>query len=387
MINSILDTDLYKITQAQLALFGRTAGVSYSEVNVQYDFINRGKTSFPPDFALHLSDDVKLMKDLRLFPKEEKWLKSNCPYLKQAFLEWFRGYRFNPEEVSIEQNGGDLSVQIKGPWFRTIFWEVPLLALISELYFQDKKPDALWEYRCTDKAFNLGENDCLIADFGTRRRFSYQIQDRMVQLMKQHCKTFVGTSNVHLAMKHKVKPIGTHAHELFMLHGALFGYRLANHYSLQAWIDEFQGELDTALTDTFTTDVFFRDFDKVFSEVFGSLRQDSGLPVEFAEKAIAHYKKLGIDPLSKTIIFSDGLTDEKAVEIRKWCEGKIKCSFGIGTALSNDVGCDPLNIVIKMTGVEYKGQHYPTVKLSDVEGKHTGDPEEIEICKKMLKII
>jgi nicotinate phosphoribosyltransferase len=199
---------------------------------------------------------------------------------------------------------------------------------------------------------------------------------------------FVGTSNVHLAHVFNTSPIGTEAHEWFMFHAAKYGFQMANELGLKHWADVYNGSLGTALCDTFTTEAFLKAFNMKYAKLYDGVRQDSGDPIKFAEKMIAHYQKLGIDPLSKTIVFSDSLTPEKAREINDWCRGKIKCSFGIGTNLSNDVGVTPLNMVIKMTAakIEDSGKWIPTIKLSDASGKHTGDPKMIEVCKYLLNI-
>ncbi len=407
IIRSMLDTDLYKFTMQMSVLFGRQFGISYSDVDAEYTFINRNQTSFPSGFAAALQIQVNSMAALRLTLDEYNWLRSNCPFLKRAYLDFLRGYRFDPSEVTIEQYDGSvpgveltgrlhvlvphnhLKITIRGPWYKSILWEVPLMSMISELYYRikNKEPDGGWRDRCLNKAHKLGANEVMTADFGSRRRFSFDVHDQMVQIMKDKCSSFVGTSNIHLAMKHGLKPIGTMAHEWTMFHAALFGYRLANRLSLQAWSDEYRGDLGTALSDTFTTDVFFRDFDKVFANQFTGLRQDSGDPFKFLEKAVAHYQKLGIDPMSKTIVFSDSLNDDKAIRIKKACEGRINAApAGIGTFLSNDCGHEPLNMVIKLTGVTYGGKSYPCVKLSDVPGKETGDPATIKRCKQELGI-
>lgn len=392
IIKSILDTDLYKLSMAQSILFGRFAGINYQDLDVEYLFINRGKTEFPKKFAsTHYNDGNRLQEQiaslasLRLTDREYRWLRETCPYLKRSFLDFLRGFRFKPEQVQVEQNGGDLKVRIVGPWYETVFYEVMLMAIISELYYamQDMRPSPTTIQTIHEKAKLIRERKIPIADFGTRRRFSYAVQDEVVNIFsKEAGPTFVGTSNVHLAMKYGVKAIGTHAHEFFMAHGAICGYPLANQHALNAWADEYKGDLGIALTDTFTTDVFFKQFDKRLSKLFDGVRQDSGSPLEFAEKAIAHYKRMGIDPMSKTIVFSDGLTIENAIVINDWCKGKIKCSFGIGTSLTNDTGHKPLNMVIKMVSCN----DIPCVKLSDATGKHTGDPAAIENCKYALGI-
>lgn len=388
MIQSILDSDAYKLSMQSAVLFGRTQGIAYRDCGATYQFINRDNTPFPKGFGIALREAVNTMTDLQLTKDEYDWLRETCPYLSRAYLDYLLGYRFDPSEVTItsRDQDGHLAICVQGPWYRTILWEVPLMAIISELYFKLNKciPDNEWAGRCVRKAHNLGNNGVMTADFGTRRRFSFDVHDKMVQIMKNECSSFTGTSNVHLAMKYGLTPIGTMAHEWISFHAAMFGYRLANQLALQAWVDEYKGDLGIALSDTFTTDVFLRDFGQLFAKLFDGVRQDSGDPFEFLDKMVAHYKKLGIDPMSKKIIFSDGLDDTKAIALNKACEGKIGNRDGIGTFLSNDVGHKPLNMVIKLVGVQYQGRHHPAVKLSDTPGKATGDPAEVALCKGVL---
>jgi nicotinate phosphoribosyltransferase len=227
-----------------------------------------------------------------------------------------------------------------------------------------------------------------VADFGTRRRHSYKTHKVVVETLKKaSIKCFVGSSNVHLALINGVKPIGTHAHEWFMFHAAQYGYKMANLKGLENWVNVYQGDLGIALSDTFTTESFFRQFNKMFSKLFDGVRQDSGDPISFADKTINHYKQNGIDPLSKTIIFSDSLNYDKVEEITKACSGRIGISFGIGTNFTNDVGVKPMNMVIKMVEASPEGEEWiPVIKLSDEKGKHTGSKEAIEIATKILHI-
>lgn len=383
IIESVLDSDLYKFTQAQAVLFGKQSGIDYQSVDVEYEFINRGGTKFPAAFAEALKLQVELMSRLRLHPEERAWLAHHCPYIKRSFLDWLAGYTFDPNEVEISQEDG-LSIHIRGPWYRTIFWEVPLMAIISELYFKlsDLRPDGQTHERMKEKARVFQQAGLRFADFGTRRRFSKDIQRQLVQTCLEHANTFTGTSNVWLAYCCNTKPIGTHAHEWFQAHSALFGYRKANHAALTAWVEEFAGDLGIALPDTFTTPVFFADFGMKFAKLFDGVRQDSGNPIQFADRAIEHYHDLGINPMSKTIVFSDGLDIDTAVQLQKYCSGRIQTAFGIGTHLTNDCGHKPLNMVIKMV----KCNDVDVVKLSDSPGKYTGKPEAIETCKRVLGI-
>lgn len=385
-LQSILDNDFYKFTM-QCAVVNL-----FPDVKAKYSFINRGEHKFPPGFDAELKKAVADMAGLGLSLAEKNFLLKECPYLNPAYIDFLAGYRYNPEEVTISQEGEDLEVTIKGLWFRTILWEVPLLSLISELYYplthQTRIDDQAVQQKAKEKIELFNHLGVTVADFGTRRRHSYEVHQLTVKTLKQfHGKSYIGTSNVHLAMLTGVKPIGTHAHEWFMFHGAYYGFKMANGLGMENWAQVFQGDLGVALSDTYTTDIFFEQFNKKLSKLFDGVRHDSGDPLEFAEKTIAHYKKNGINPLYKFIIFSDGLNPEKVAHITQATKGRIGISFGIGTNLTNDVGLKPMNIVIKLTEIAVGGQApIATIKLSDEKGKHTGDPAMIDLAKRILGI-
>lgn len=383
---SILDNDFYKFTMqyAVVKLF--------PNARARYEFINRGKHAFPEGFGENLRRTVDSMAGLCLSKEEKDFLRKNCPYLDPTYLDFLQGYRYDPSEVTIEQSGSDLSITVTGYWYRTILWEVPLLFLVSEWYYRLSDQPAVSDQEII--AINKGKfekyNDLgvTVADFGTRRRYSYHVQKMVIESLSRFGgKSFVGTSNVHLAMLYNTRPIGTHAHEWFMFHAARYGFKMANIMGLEHWVDVYRGDLGIALSDTYTTNVFFTQFDKKFSKLFDGVRHDSGDPIEFAEKTIAHYKKLGINPLYKTIIFSDSLNYEKVAAIANYCKDKVGISFGIGTNLTNDVGVKPMNIVMKLIEAKPENMEWePTVKLSDEKGKYTGKPEMIELAKLILGI-
>ncbi|MFI8750622.1 nicotinate phosphoribosyltransferase [Vreelandella lionensis] len=388
MLTSLLDNDFYKITM-QNAVIKR-----FPYAHARYAFINRGEHAFPEGFGEALRGEVDRMATLRLSDEEKRYLQTTCPYLDPTYLDFLAGFRYDPSEVTIEQQGSELSVVMEGPWYRTILWEVPLMALISELWYQlrgvsvSEDDEALIEQRTREKIELYRQHGLKIAEFGTRRRFSFAVHDRVVKALRHYGgEAFSGTSNVLLAMRHGVKPIGTHAHEWFMFHGARFGFKMANSLALEHWVDVYRGDLGIALTDTFTTRAFFESFDKKFAKLFDGVRHDSGDPIEFADATIAHYQRLGINPLSKTIIFSDALTPEKVERIRAFCQGRIGMAFGIGTNFTNDIGVAPMNMVIKMVEARPEGQGWlPVVKLSDVPTKNTGDPEMIALAKRILSL-
>jgi len=395
IITSLLDTDLYKISM------GNAVFQLFPKANVEYKFINRGMTEFDTcfaDFADRLREQIDYLCELEFAPDEIVFLEKSCPYLPRHYLEWLSGYRFDADEVfigSIVEGGREiLSLKIRGPWYRTILWEVPLMAIISELYFRIHPNSSMGvlgdeiQLRDIDKAKRMGVL-APYSDFGTRRRHSKANQERIVRIHKEHGgDNFQGTSNVLMAMKYGLKPIGTVAHEFIMYHGAIDGYQFANLTSLSDWRKVYGSDLGIALTDTYTSDVFFESLKGGLLVEFDGLRHDSGCPFKFVDKAVDAYTSIGVDPATKKIVFSDWLDVDKAEEIHKYCNGLVQDSYGIGTNFTNDVGADPLNMVIKMMAADPCGDNNwkPTVKLSDVEGKNTGDSDEVDRCKRLLRI-
>lgn len=383
IIKHFTDNDLYKFS-VMLAI-----QKLYPWSYVKYAFTNRGKTQFPEGFAERMREEVAAMANLKLTKEEKKFVKTKCYFFDPVFVDFLEGFRYKPEEVTITQEGGELSVIIEGYWYRTVLWEVPLLAIISELYFQmtGNEPQQV-EEKAIAKAKALKELKADYSEFGTRRRFSFEVQDKVVGALQAHSgEYFKGTSNIYLAMKYNTTPIGTMPHEWFMYHGAVFGYRSANIKGLDAWVRAYDGSLGIALTDTYTTESFFKSFSLKEAKLFDGIRHDSGDPLDFTDKAIEFYERNRIDPTSKTLVFSDSLNTELIQKIKKHVNGRIHDTYGIGTFFSNDVGVKPLNIVIKLTDVKaYKKdeQYLKAVKLSDVLGKHTGDEKEIALSKMTL---
>lgn len=386
VFNSVLDNDFYKITMqsAVVKLFPNT--------KARYKFINRGEHKFPAGFDQILRTAVDNMAELQLTKDEKQFLIITCPYLTPAYIDFLEGYRYDPTEVKIIQNGSDLEVTVEGYWYRTILWEVPLLALISEFYYiateQERWSDEQIVENTIQKVEHYKSLGVKFAEFGTRRRHSYNVHRLIVKTLMQHSgNNFTGSSNVHMAMLYKTKPIGTHAHEWFMFHAAEYGFKMANAMALEHWVDVYRGDLGVALSDTYTTEVFFKQFDTKFAKLFDGVRHDSGDPIEFANLTIEHYRNHGINALYKYIIFSDGLNTEKVESITQATQGRIGISFGIGTNLTNDVGLRPMNIVMKLSSVLTSDNEWvPTIKLSDEPGKHTGDPRMIELAQEILRI-
>ena len=385
-LHSILDNDFYKFTMQHAVI------KLFPKAKVRYAFINRGKNKFPPHFANLLRKAVDKMINLKLTIAEKKFLADNCPYLDPTYLDFLQGYQYDPTEVKIEQEGSELKVTIEGYWYRTILWEVPLMALISELFYVSQNlvrvDDEEVKRINKSKIESYKSLGVVILEFGTRRRHSYEVQKMVNDTLDAHgADNFLGTSNVHFAMSQNRKPSGTHAHEWFMYHASEYGFKVANAVSLENWTKVYQGDLGIALTDTYTTEVFFEQFNKKYSKLFDGVRHDSGDPIEFAKKTIEHYEKMGIDPKSKIIVFSDSLNLEKVKVIADFCRGKIKMSFGIGTNFSNDVGLPAMNMVIKLTDTKPENSHWEAVvKLSDEKNKHTGTPKMIALAQQVLGI-
>jgi len=386
MIGSILDNDFYKFTMQHAVV------KLFPKARARYQFINRGKHKFPRGFADELRKAIDELAKLHLTRQEKAYFAATCPYIDPTYFDFLQGYRFDPDEVQVQQQGDEIRIAIEGYWYRAILWEVPLMSLVCELYYQmtaqQRQPDEQVIATARGKIEKYRDLGVTIAEFGTRRRHSSAVHRLVVQALKTYGEgTFIGTSNVHMAMRYQTKPIGTHAHEWFMFHAAKYGFKMANLLGLEHWSDVYRGDLGIALSDTYTTDVFFSQFDKKLTKLFDGVRHDSGDPLVFADKTIRHYEQKGIDPLSKTIIFSDGLNYEKVARIAAYCQGRIKMSFGIGTNFTNDVGLPPMNIVIKMTeAFPEEARWTPVIKLSDEPGKHTGDAGTISLAKQILDI-
>lgn len=384
IIRYFSDNDLYKFT-TMLAV-----ATLYPKVIVKYKFINRGETPFPEEFAEALKLEIGLMKELKMTDEEEEFIRKKCYYFTSPFIDMLKGYRYNPSEVIVNQQGGILEIRIEGYWYRTVLWEVPIMAIVSELYFKlTGKTPVNVEENAKTKAEKLKELCAVYSDFGTRRRFSFEVHDRVIKTLKENSGIFFkGTSNIYLAMKYNLTPIGTHPHEWFMYHGSHFGYRMANTKALQAWVDVYHGDLGIALTDTYTTKNFYNNFSTMQAKLFDGVRMDSGDLADFIEETIRFYNSKRIDPKTKTIIFSDALNIEKIKKIKNEINGRIKDAYGIGTYFTNDVGVKPLNIVIKMSAAkpDSEAEFVPTVKLSDIKEKMTGNEDELYLCLKMLKI-
>ncbi|MCZ7835053.1 nicotinate phosphoribosyltransferase [Atlantibacter hermannii] len=368
ILHSLLDTDAYKLHMQQ-AVFHH-----YQGVQVAAEFRCRGDDLLGI-YAHAIREQVDAMQHLALSEEEYTWL-AKLPFFKADYLAWLKNFRYDPSQVEIVNDNGKLDIRLSGPWLEVIMWEVPLLAVISELVHRFRTPDVTVDNALEHLESKLVDFNTITADlpldrfylmdFGTRRRFSREVQQAIVERLQQES-WFVGTSNYDLARRLNLTPMGTQAHEWFQAHQQISPV-LANSQraALQAWLDEYPNQLGIALTDCITMDAFLRDFGPEFATRYQGLRHDSGDPVQWGEKAIAHYEKLHIDPLSKTLVFSDNLDLNKAIDLYRHFASRVKLGFGIGTRLTCDIpGVQPLNIVIKL--VECNGK--PVAKLSDSPGK------------------
>lgn len=369
-VQNLLDTDFYKLTMMQAVLH------NYPNTQVQWELRCRNAEDLRP-YLGEIRQEIERLSELSLSHDQISFLES-IPFLSADFIRFLSLFRFNLRYVQTSIENDQLCIRLHGPWLHIILFEVPLLAIISEIRNRHLHPTVSLTqvreqlYRKFDWLKAHASQDELshfnVADFGTRRRFSYPVQEEVVYLLSHDFPgRFVGTSNVHLAREYQLTPIGTMAHEWLMAHQQL-GPRLIDSQkaALECWVKEYRGLLGIALTDCITMDAFLADFDLYFAKLFDGLRHDSGDPLEWAEKAIKHYQKLGIDPKSKTLVFSDGLSFAKALSLHRALDGRINTSFGIGTHLTCDIpGVDPMNIVIKMT--DCNGQ--PVAKITDTPGK------------------
>lgn len=389
IIRSILDTDLYKFTTsyAYSKLFPRAYG--------EFEFVDRSNGDYPEKFDELLREELIQMADLSLTKEEEEFMRQKMPYLPPIYIDFLKGFRFDPSEVTIWMEDRKLHIKANALLYRVTLWETPILAIVSELYFKVtwQSPDLEYMEKVTiEKANTLKENNIGFSLFGMRRRFSFDVENRVTELLKQYAGAgFFGTSNVYLAFKHNVNVSGTHPHEWVQFHGSIYGYKMANYMSMEDWINAYDGDLGTVLTDTYTTDIFLRNFSKKHAALFTGLRQDSGDPFVFVDKVIKRYEELRINPKLKYIVFSDSLNVDKVLKIREYCGDRIGATFGIGTNLTNDVGNNikGMNIVMKLFRCKMtaKEQWQECVKLSDVDGKHTGSESEIRLAQETLKLI
>lgn len=379
IITSIIDTDAYKLYMQQ-AVFKL-----YPDCVITAEFRCRNSENLGQYVQL-IKQQITALADLRLTPEEYDFL-SSLNLFDKAYLDWLKDYRFNPEQVTIKNHQGKLNLSITGLWKEAILWEVPLLAIISEVAHKaiQTVSDAEIITLATERlALNLKEFESIadsrsidldnfrLIEFGTRRRYSYDVQAHIIDLLKSYDISsspnyFQGTSNLHFAHIKSLRPIGTQAHEWFQAHQQLASsLKASQQYALSQWLKVYPYQLPIALTDCINMDAFLRDFTLHFAQQFKGLRHDSGDPIIWGDKALRHYESLEIATTDKQLVFSDNLDLMKSLDIYEHFYGKINTSFGIGTRLTCDIaGIKPHNIVIKLTSCNGK----PVAKISDEPGK------------------
>lgn len=393
ILNHFTDNDLYTFTCQYYIL------EKYPRAEVEYTFFDRNGFRYPEGFDVLLREQVEMMKDVVITDEEVEFMTNRCVWLPLWYFTFLKGYRFNPGEVSISQDTeGHLEISVRGKWFSTIMWEMPLLSCISELMHSlrgdfDRYDAALEERRSREKARQIIEGGLKLGDMGTRRRFSFEHQDMVVRTM---CETdrelngpgkFIGTSNVWFAMKYGCSPLGTMSHQLISFEENVSGVFECNFNVMKKFSDVFDGDNGIYLYDCFGDKVFFSNLSKRMAMMYKGLRVDSGDEFEQIEKIIAKYNSLGIDPATKQVVFSNGLDIAKAIEIHRYCDSRVQDSYGIGTFLTCDVsGCEPMNIVVKLTRcrITELREWHDCVKLSCTAGKTLGNPKKCEYLQSLL---
>ena len=392
IIQSLLDTDLYKFTMMQVVLH------HFPGARVEYRFKCRNPGVDLAQFAGQIREEVRSLCQVRFKDAELAYLRS-MRFIKSDFVDFLGLFQLNEKYISIvPRPSGELEIRIEGPWLHTIQFEIPVLAIVNEVYCRNTQPRpdlAEGRRRLEDKIALLqgdGLLDLKIADYGTRRRFSKEWHEEVLRTLSARLGAvtpppasgaasmpamrpaqLAGTSNVLFAMKLGLIPLGTMAHEYLQACQAL-GPRLRDSqvFGFESWAREYRGDLGIALSDVYGMSAFLRDFDLYFCKLFDGARHDSGDPFQWGERMLAHYVANRVDPLTKTLIFSDGLTVPRTIELYQQFRGRCQLAFGIGTNLTNDLGYEPLQIVIKM--INCNGQ--PVAKLSDTPSKNMCEDEK-----------
>ena len=403
IIKHLTDNDAYTFSCQYYVL------QTYPRAEVEYTFFDRNRTVYPPGFDELLVEQLNYMPRVTISEEEIAFMHRRMYYLPEWYFTFLRGYRFNPGEVSVSQDDeGHLDIKIRGKWYSTIMWEMPILSIISELmhmlngdiagYNSERERE-----RAAEKTRRILQNGIVLGDLGTRRRLSFEHQNMVIETMKQvseqgGCEDesgafrpwtgrFTGTSNVYFAMKHNLIAIGTMSHQLIEFEENVSGIFECNFNVMRKFSNVYDGDNGIYLYDCFGDKVFFSNLSKRMAMMFSGLRVDSGNEEDQTEKIIAKYQSLGIDPATKQVVYSNGLNIDRAIEIHKYVAGRMNDSYGMGTFLTCDVeNCQPMNIVIKLTRMRIteKREWHDCVKLSCDSGKTLGNPEK---CAYLLKQI
>ena len=384
IVQSLLDTDLYKFNMDQV--------IFHKHTNLTGEYYFKCRTPdvvFTPEMLQEINDQIDHLCGLRFRKEELDYLRS-IRFIKSDYVEFLRLWRPIRDYVETGLSPeGELSIVVRGPLFSAMQFEIFLLEIVNEVYFrmhydyETLRKSAEERLDAKIRAFNEGKYTFSFAEFGCRRRLSREWEDVVVHRLATETKNCVGTSNVYLAMKYNLTPIGTYAHEYVQMYQGIDEIPLAytNHYALEDWYDEYKGDNGTALTDTITTNLFLLDFNRSMVNNFTGVRHDSGDPYEWGEKIIAHYKSYGVDPRTKLLLFSDSLDFDKAQALYDYFKDRSKVSFGIGTFCSNDTCEKALNIVIKLQSVNGRA----VAKISDTPGKAMcRDEQYLEYLKRSV---
>ncbi|MBQ2471826.1 MAG: nicotinate phosphoribosyltransferase [Acholeplasmatales bacterium] len=374
IVTSLLDTDLYKFNMNQVIFHKHT------NLNGVYHFKCRNEgVVFTKEMLDEINEQIDYLCKLTFKEDELNYLRS-IRFIKNDYVEFLRLWHPIRDYVTTSLDNGNLKIIVSGPLFSAMQFEIYLLEIVNEVYFR-------FQYNYTEllasakerlakkiEAFNTGKYTFKWAEFGCRRRLSKEFEGYALKELKDKTKNMVGTSNVYYAYKYNLTPIGTYAHEYVQMFQGIDSIPLAytNYYAMKDWYTEYEGDNGTALTDTVTTDLFLKDFNRSMVNNYSGVRHDSGDPYVWGEKILAHYRKFGVDPKTKMLLFSDSLNFDKAQEIYEYFKDKCKVSFGIGTFVTNDTKVDALNIVIKLQYVNGR----PVAKISDAPTKAMCDDEK-----------
>ena len=388
VVTHFTDNDLYTFTCQYYVL------ETYPRAEVEYSFFDRNRQKYPAGFAALLQEQVDHMKEVVITDEEVEFMTRKCSFLPLWYFTFLKGYRFNPSEVKISQDAeGYLDIKVCGKWFSTIMWEMPILSAISELMHEcrgdlERYDAVLEEERARRKTEAIFGGGLTLGDMGTRRRMSFAHHDMVIRVMKEVWESrsdwpgkFTGTSNVWLAMKYDLVPLGTMSHQLISFEENVSGLFECNFNVMKKFSDVYDGDNGIFLYDCFGDKVFFSNLSKRMAMMYKGLRVDSGDEFEQTEKIIAKYRELGIDPSTKQVCYSNGLDIEKALEIHRYVAGRVQDSYGVGTFLTCDVtGCEPMNIVIKLTRgrITEKRAWHDCVKLSCNVTKTLGNEAKCE---------
>ena len=399
IIRHFTDNDLYTFTCMYYIL------QKYPRAETEYCFFDRHQTCYPKGFDQLLREQLNHLSEVVISDEERAFMTRSFPFLPYWFINVFlRGYRFNASELTISQDKeGHLDIRVKGKWWSTIMWEMPILATISELMHvlngDAEKYDAEAENeKSVQKGRTIWMNGLTLGDMGTRRRFSFAHQERVIDALIQsyddvkketggQCGKFTGTSNVYFAMKKNIPCLGTMSHQCISFEEIVSGVFECNYNVMNKWSEVYDGNVGIFLYDCFGDKVFFNNLSKRMAMTFCGLRIDSGIEEEQVDLIVEKYKQLGIDPMTKQAVFSNGLNIDRAIEIHRYCQGKITDSYGVGTFLTCDVtDCSPMNIVVKLIRgrITELREWHPCVKLSCDKGKTLGD---IQKCNYLLSIL